>query len=40
MQEYEAMTKAIDECIAQNVLKDFLEKHRKGLIMGTMLTIG
>jgi hypothetical protein len=33
----EALNKAVDACIAQGVLKDFLKKHRKELLMGTML---
>jgi len=32
-----AMNKAVDACIAQGVLADFLKKHRKELYMGTML---
>jgi hypothetical protein len=33
----EALNKAVEACIAQGVLKDFLKKHRKELLMGTML---
>jgi len=37
MTEDAAMKKAVDVCIRQNVLKEFLLKHRKELYMGTML---
>jgi hypothetical protein len=33
----EALKKTVDACISRGVLRDFLTKHRKELIMGTML---